>query len=77
MLIILNLVVYHMAKQYWRQTIYVRKKFHDKRKWIPIGWLNQDNTVELTITDDEAQFLVRDSDSMYNWFKKVAKKWFN
>ena len=69
-------MVYHMAKQRWQQAIYVRKKWNYERKWINIGYLSEDGSVTLTITEKEAAFLVSDK-TKYNWFRQVAKKWFN
>ena len=73
-------MVYHigsiMPRSRFSQTIYVRKKYKDKRKWIPIGYMRRNGEIVLEINPAEISFLVDSSDYISATQHKAASKWF-
>lgn len=70
-----------MPKTEYQQTVYVRKKFEGKRKWIAIGYLEVSEDREtprviLDINAKEAYALISDVADHYNWGWKQLKRWF-
>lgn len=73
-------MVYHlsqaMAKEKFQQAIYVRKKYKGKRKWIRIGTIRRDLSIDLDRSDTQLKALISNDEGAYNWFRKELDKIF-
>lgn len=66
-----------MAKERFQQAIYVRKAYEGQRKWIRIGTINRDLSIEIERSDRILKALISDDVGYYNRYTKELNKLFN